>query len=134
MKFDLYGHELMYSTGVENYNCIRLNGERLVSNMEQKFEIDYYNKFSDIQGVVNNIEDFILVYLVGIVDWGIEFLNNNGIHKYNRERFFDEFGATCFESIRNEIKRLKTQYYDIESEQEEARQYREDRKESRGRW
>lgn len=134
MKFDLYGHELMYSTGVENYNCIRLNGERLVSNMEQKFEIDYYNKFSDIQGVVNNIEDFILVYLVGIVDWGIEFLNNNGIHKYNRERFFDEFGTTCFESIRNEIKRLKTQYYDIESEQEEARQYREDRKESRGRW
>lgn len=35
MKFDLYGHELTYSTGVENYNYIRLNGEIFVSNILQ---------------------------------------------------------------------------------------------------
>lgn len=134
MKFDLYGHELEYSSGVENYNYIKVNNEKFIQTMEQEFESDYYKSFSNIQEALGNIEEFELGYIVKVVDWGIEFLNNNGVHKYNRQRFFEKYGKDCYESLNNEIVRLKQQYYAIENEQEEAARYREERKESRGRW
>lgn len=96
MKFDLYGYEFEYSVGVENYNYIKVNCEKYVIKMINEFETVFYNRFSNMEEALKGIRNLVLSYVSDVVNWGIRFLNDNGVHKYNEERFLDEYGSKCF--------------------------------------
>ncbi|MGN0420671.1 MAG: hypothetical protein ACI4E4_09530 [Acetatifactor sp.] len=134
MIFDLYGYQLEYGVGLENYNYVRVSNEVFIRKMEKTFENDYYQEFTNIEGAVDGLRRFVLKYLKEAVNWGIDCLNSNGIHTYSEKRFMDEYGEECLEPADDVIGEMAYRYYSIVAAKEEAAQYRRDRKDSRGRW
>lgn len=134
MKYDLYGYELEYSEGIEVYNTIKLNIDEYSRKMSANFKKDYYEEFYGIESALNGLERFIRKYLNEAVDWGIKYLNNNDVHTYTADRFWNEYGKRILSFPLIIVDEMQEHYNAIIEEQEAAMEYRAERKDSRGRW
>jgi len=133
MKFNLYGMSLEYSVGMENFNVIRKNVWGMVDDMEEEFSETYFKRFSGMDDVIKGIEVLATEYIKGVVEWGMLFLNQNGVHCYDATRFFEEYGNICCEELLKAFEKIEDEYMEIVSTQEEMEEYRRARKANRSR-
>ena len=133
--FDIDGHILTYSTGIENYNFVIQNVRILTDKMEKRFDDDFKNRFPGMDSVMKGVMDFCYEkYIEELVGWGAEIFAKNGIYEYDKTRFFDEYALRACSPLIETNDSIEEKYLSIVTEQQEAEEYRRQRKASRGRW
>ncbi len=132
-KYNIIGIEIEVPTSTENYITI----SNRMKNCYQNFDSEF-NKWYSLQGscanVFNNYEDLCDKFLLPIIDKGIEILNEQGIYFINREIFHREYFGDSDEELYDAIISMMNEIYDIEEERQDAKEYRTNRKELRGKW
>lgn len=133
-KFNLYGEILEISDACVNYNTIILNIKPYQEIVKNEYKKTYYQKFPNMDAVMEENDDFDHSYLLGALEWSVGYLAENKIYNYDvnllwnklRERDGDE------QLSRIEMKML-SEYSAIIYEQADAMDQRRDRKDFRDR-
>lgn len=133
MEFQLLGHELKYSKGIENYNTIYKDITKYLYNMNCEFKSAFYSRFSNIDEAVAGAEFFCKAYIDEVLNYSLQCLSNNGVYEYDYNRFVDCYFARGFAPIINACQKIRDRKLLIEEELEEMKEYRSERKDSRGR-
>ncbi len=132
-EFRLLGYTIKRDVGEDNYNTVRLNVWRLANQYRNDFIEKFYGKFSNMDAVINNVDDFGNTYIYKIVEWGVSFLNQNKIYSYDIGRFIEEYCKEYLDPWFDATEEIEEQYNEILMTKEEAMAYRRQRKDSRGR-
>lgn len=134
MKFNLCGYEIDINDGLINYNNLKKEIYTIDNKVASEFEAKFYKKFANMDEVIGGIREFAYGYVYEAVELGIQILNKNGIHTYNPSRFIDEFHFQITNRLDHMIEIVEDEYLEIIEDQAAAAEYRQARKDSRGRW
>ena len=135
MKYKLYYEEVSISSGMENYNEIKKGINKIWKKCEQEFKDKFYERFSNMDEVIKGVGPFCYQYIDEGIEWGIEFLNKQGVHTIDYDSLMDEFirkhksDSPFFLAVEE----VEEKYNEIITAQEEMEEYRRDRKENRDR-
>lgn len=133
MKFNIYGRELEYSIGMENYNSVMVHVNSEIREMKKNFSKDYYDHFSNMAEVINGIDDYAYNYLVNLASWALKLFADNGVYSYDMDRFYDEYIENSAQFYNEASEIILDKYLMIIGEQQRAAEYRRERKAARGR-
>ncbi len=133
MEFQLYGHQLNYGRELENYNVVYKQISQYLYKMNTGFKEAFYNRFSNIDEVVSGGESFCRKYIDEVLDYALKCLANNGVYDYDYDRFVNRYYQRGFAPIISACNEIREERDYILMEQEEMREYRSERKDSRGR-
>ena len=132
-EFRLLGNTISREVGEDNYNTVRLNVWRLANKYRNEFLEKFFRKFSNMEAVINNVEDLGNTFIFQIAEWGVSFLNQNKIYSYDINRFLEEYCREYLEPWFDAVQEIEDQYNEIIMSKEEAMEYRRQRKAGRGR-
>lgn len=134
MKFNLCGFEIDINVGLVNYNKLKKEIYKIEDKVDSEFAKKYYKKFANMDEVIAGIREFAYGYVYEAVEVGIQILNNNGVHTYNLSKFIDEFHFQITNGLDQMIELVEDEYLEIIEDQAAAAEYRQARKDARGRW
>jgi len=116
-----------------NYSVYRQKFNKIAINKANTFYSEFYVKFKGMDDLVENGFQYGLEIIKSVIEVAVEELVKKGMYDINEEYFTNEFVPKYF-LWENSFNQLLEAYYKICLTEEEAKQYRENRKNNRSRW
>jgi hypothetical protein len=132
-EFPIFDTKIVRSDGQENYNKFRGIFLDLADSQASVFEEEFYNKFSDMDKVIDGVDRFAYALIIEGIDVAVKTLSENGIFAYDRDRFITEYAPKIVEEWTKVSDDISDKYSDIVMTLEEREQYRAQRKANRSR-
>lgn len=133
--FSVYGNELIYDDAIENYNSIVQQVRPLIDKMEKEFRYEFSRALPNMDKAIGKAADFCYdKYIAELEEIGLKIFTSNHVYEYDTKRFEDEYVWQSCLPLKEVDDMAQEQYQAILSDQEEAANYRRQRKASRGRW
>ncbi len=133
-KFDLYGGVLEFSDACVNYNTIILNIKPYQEIVKNEYKKTYYQKFPNMDAVMEENDDFDHSYLLGALEWSVGYLAENKIYNYDVNLLWNKLWERDGNERLSRIEmKMLSEYSAIIYEQADAMGQRRDRKDFRDR-
>ena len=133
--FLIFGHTLTYDDAIENYNSIVQQVRPLIDKMDKEFRYEFSRALPNMDKAIGKAVDFCLdKYITELEELGLKIFTSNHVYEYDAKRFENEYVWQSCLPLKEVDDMVQEQYLAILSDQEEAAEYRRQRKASRGRW
>ena len=111
--FDFYGENIVVSDGQENYIRLRLEMEKIASELKDQFVSQYKNKYRSMDQVVADVFNMGEGYILQAATWCIDLMGKNHIYNYDTQRFIKKWGILSMEIWINACDRIANSYTSI---------------------
>jgi hypothetical protein len=132
-KLNFANLSIEVSESLFNYSIYKQKFHKLASEKANIFYTEFYNKFKDMDDLAENGFQYGLELIKSVIDVAVDELVKRGMYDVNEEYFIVQFVSKYF-LWENDFNQLLEAYYKICLTEEEAKQYRENRKKNRSRW
>lgn len=130
-RFKLEQDELKFDEGTIIYNKIRLKCQKIAKEAQENFELNFFDKFTDIHDIYDNYSAASNEYLAKAVDWCIKDLISKGVFDLSDEEFKVRFFQK-YDVVGQGYQEVEDNYLQIILNADELEQYREYKKQNRG--
>ncbi|MDU1454499.1 MAG: lysozyme inhibitor LprI family protein [Paeniclostridium sordellii] len=134
VKFKFMETEVSISEERDNYNKIRLQYKTIAERCREEFIQEYTANNKNLDDVINKGYDQGAYFILQVIRNTVDKLVENKFYTINTELFVEKYCQEVIESWENAYSKINDKYMDIVLDEKQKEEYRQYRKNSRGRW
>lgn len=131
-EYSIAGEKITISTELENECYVRRQTEPLLSQVGSEFD-KWYARQGDCISVCRNYKSVMGSAVFPLIEKAVEMLNSQGVYSVDENIFYDKYISEAFSAFLDVLDDIEFAMEDIDGQAQEEREYRQLRKESRGR-
>lgn len=131
-EYSIAGEKITISTELENECYVRRQTDPLLSQVGSEFD-KWYARQGDCISVCRNYKSVLGSAVFPLIEKAVEMLNSQGVYSVDENIFFDKYISEVFSAFLDVLDDIEFTMEDIDGQAQEEREYRQLRKESRGR-
>lgn len=131
-EYSIAGEKITISTELENECYVRRQTDPLLSQVGSEFD-KWYARQGDCISVCRNYKSVLGSAVFPLIEKAVEMLNSQGVYSVDENIFFDKYISEVFRAFLDVLDDIEFEMEDIDGQAQEEREYRQLRKESRGR-
>lgn len=131
-KFSILGEQIVIPDEMERYMRYYKYMEMSEDEIKSTFK-KWYKKKGGCEVVYEHHIEALQLIIDPVVEKGLTFCNELGIYSIDKKTMISKYLDTSFDEFSKVLDDMIVEYYEIESKQEDAAEYRRQRKENRGR-
>ncbi len=134
VKFKFMGTEISITDERDSYNKIRLQYEAIAERCREEFIKEYKENNRNLDDVINKGYEQGIDVISKVIRNTVDKLVENKFYTINNELFVEEYCQEAIESWDDAYNRINDQYMNVVLDERQKEEYRQYRKNSRGRW
>ncbi|MGL6106860.1 hypothetical protein [Romboutsia sp.] len=134
VKFKFMGTEISITDERDSYNKIRLQYESIAERCREEFINEYKENNRNLDDVINKGYDQGIYVISKVIRNTVDKLVENKFYTINNELFVEEYCQDVIELWDDAYSKINDQYMNVVLDEKQKEEYRQYRKNSRGRW